>query len=306
MLVSKIQRRLDFKKLFKETKDPKYGSLQEMGKDALNGGAYGRLNTKGDWQEDPSALLRITIGCQLEILMIIEALIEENFTITSCNTDGWDAIIPINREKEYFEIVKFYESKIGNSEIGNVEFTQFEWMAQTSVNDYIAKKIGDLTYENGKIHLKESISYKLKGDFEYPKLLHKNTSFSIIPKALYQYFVNDIRPEVFIPENSDIFDFCARSNSGSTYYHKGYNGTSIESFDLPKLIRYYVAKDATYKYTTEQGEKVYDSQEIQQLWKKGQIEFGPYLDGQSTLFSKRAGTRNTFLRSACMPRSGGG
>lgn len=243
MLVSKIQRRLDFKKLFKETKDPKYGSLQEMGKDALNGGAYGRLNTKGDWQEDPSALLKITIGCQLEILMIIEALIKENFTITSCNTDGWDAIIPINREKEYFDIVKFYESKIGNSEIGNVEFTQFEWMAQTSVNDYIAKKIGDLSYENGKVHLKESISYKLKGDFEYPKLLHKNTSFSIIPKALYQYFVNDIRPEIFIPENSDIFDFCARSNSGSTYYHKGYTGTSIESFDLPKLIRYYVAKE---------------------------------------------------------------
>ena len=28
------------------------------------------------------------------------------------------------------------------------------------------------------------------------------------------------------------------------------------------------------KYITEQGEKVYDSQEIQQLWKKGQIEFG--------------------------------
>lgn len=36
----------------------------------------------------------------------------------------------------------------------------------------------------------------------------------------------------------------------------------------------YRPKDATYKYTTDQGEKVYDSQEIQQLWKKGQIEFG--------------------------------
>jgi hypothetical protein len=39
MLVSKIQRRLDFKRLYKETKDPKYGSLQEMGKLSLNGGA---------------------------------------------------------------------------------------------------------------------------------------------------------------------------------------------------------------------------------------------------------------------------
>lgn len=39
LIVSKIERRLHFKHLFKETKDPKYASLQEMGKLALNGGA---------------------------------------------------------------------------------------------------------------------------------------------------------------------------------------------------------------------------------------------------------------------------
>ena len=31
-----------------ETKEPKYASLQEMGKLALNGGSYGRLNTRGN------------------------------------------------------------------------------------------------------------------------------------------------------------------------------------------------------------------------------------------------------------------
>jgi len=39
MLKGKIQRRLNYKKLFGETKDPKYNSLQEMGKLSLNGGA---------------------------------------------------------------------------------------------------------------------------------------------------------------------------------------------------------------------------------------------------------------------------
>jgi len=62
MLTGKIQRRLHYKQLAKETGDPKYASLQEMGKLSLNGGAYGRLNTKGDWQEDPCAMIKVTIG----------------------------------------------------------------------------------------------------------------------------------------------------------------------------------------------------------------------------------------------------
>ena len=141
MLVSKIQRRLHYKKLAKETKDPKYESLQEMGKLSLNGGAYGRLNTQGDWQEDPCAMLKVTIGCQLEILMIVEALILKGFNITSCNTDGFDALIDKSREVEFKEICSIYEEKIGNKEMGNIEYTQFQWIAQTSVNDYIALKM---------------------------------------------------------------------------------------------------------------------------------------------------------------------
>lgn len=39
MIVRKIARRLAFKKQYKETKDPKFNSLQEMGKLSLNGGS---------------------------------------------------------------------------------------------------------------------------------------------------------------------------------------------------------------------------------------------------------------------------
>lgn len=241
MLVSKISRRLNFKKLYKETKEAKYNSLQEMGKLSLNGGAYGRLNTKGDWQEDPCAMLKVTIGCQLEILMIIEALILKGFRIVSANTDGWDSIVGKDRLKEYFETIWYYEELIGNKELGNVEFTVFEWIAQTSVNDYIAKKIGE--FAGGEFKPSKT-DYKSKGDFEVVKELHKNTSFSIFPLVYYKYFAEGIDPKVFISSHNDIFDFCARSNSGSTYYHKGYSKNT--SFKLPKLIRYYVSKDGIH------------------------------------------------------------
>lgn len=242
MIVSKIARRLKFKALFKETKDPKYGSLQEMGKMSLNGGSYGRLNTKGDWQEDPSCMLQITVGNQLEILMIVEALTLKNFRVVSINTDGWDCIISKDRLDEFFKLVWYYEELIGNKELGNVEFTVFDWIAQTSVNDYIAKKTGD--FINGEFKPAKSIEYKQKGDFEVLKELHKNTSFSIFPLAYYKYFAEGMQIDEFINSHDNIFDFCARSNSGSTYYHEAYRNNN--SFRLPKLIRYYVSKDGIH------------------------------------------------------------
>lgn len=86
LIVSKIERRLHFKQLYKETKDPKYNSLQEMGKLSLNGGSFGRLNTKGDWQEYPWGMLQVTIGCQLDIIMIVEDLLLKGFRVVSINT----------------------------------------------------------------------------------------------------------------------------------------------------------------------------------------------------------------------------
>jgi hypothetical protein len=218
-----------------------------MGKLSLNGGGYGKLGEKGNWQEDPTAMLKVTIGCQLEILMIVEALILKGFRIVSCNTDGWDAVIEKSRLKEYFDICVFYEKKIGNDTMGNVEYTIFDWIAQLSVNDYLAKKSGEYVLDKGEFvfrpHkcVKDKDYLKSKGDFEYWKELNKNTSFSIIPLALQKYYDEGIDPKEFITNHDDIFDYCARSNSGKTYTHYVYhNGKAIKA---PKLIRYYFAKE---------------------------------------------------------------
>jgi hypothetical protein len=74
LIVNKIGRRLSYKAKYKETGIPTFNSVQEMGKMALNGGSYGRLNTKGDWQEYPYGMLVVTIGGQLEIMMVVEVI----------------------------------------------------------------------------------------------------------------------------------------------------------------------------------------------------------------------------------------
>jgi len=232
MLVSKIERRLKYKKLAKDTKDPKYESLQEMGKLSLNGGAYGRLNTQGDWQQDPCAMLKVTMGCQLEILMIIEALILKDYNIVSANTDGWDALIDKSREKEFKEIISYYEELIGNKELGNVEYTEFEWIAQTSVSGYIAKrKIAD---NKGDFIKKKGAEFKT--DFE----LREKKSKVIIAKALEQYFTNNISIDETIRNHKNIYDFCSRVKSSKDFHYEGVSkkGTNV----YRKLIRYYVSE----------------------------------------------------------------
>lgn len=232
LIVSKIERRLYYKALSKETKDPKYNSLQKMGKLALNGGSYGRLNCKGDWQEDPISMLKVTMGCQMEILMIIETLILKGFRIVSVNTDGFDAVIKRSRDDEFKAILTDFEEKIGNSELGNFEYTEFQWIAQTSVNDYIA--------------LKSDGELKVKGDFEIDKELHKNKSMRIIPIALKEYFVNGIPVDVTIRNHKNIYDFCIRQKASRNFHYEGIKDGVTTVYN--KLIRYYVSNE---------GEKIY-------------------------------------------------
>lgn len=246
MLKSKIERRLHYKSLYKQTKEAKYNSLQEMGKLSLNGGAYGRLNSKGDWQEDPCCMLEVTLGCQLEILMIVEALFLKGFEVVSVNTDGYDVVVKKERLEEFFDICSFYEEKIGNKELGNIEYTEFLWIAQTSVNDYIAKKKGEWVNRVFIPHKTKEVDddLKQKGDFEYWKELNKNTSFSVVALAYQKYFNEGVDPESFINSHDNIFDFCARSNSGKTYRHEGYmDGKPVP---ISKLIRYYVSLDGIH------------------------------------------------------------
>ena len=259
MLTGKIERRLHYKQLAKETGDPKYASLQEMGKLSLNGVAYGRLNTKGDWQEDPCAMLKVTIGCQLEILMIVEALVLKGFNVVSVNTDGFDVVIKRKREAEFKEICTYYEAKIGNSELGNIEYTEFKWIAQTSVNDYIALK------PNGEV--------KRKGDFTVDFELHKNKSGRIIPIALGRYFVDGIAVSDTIRSHDNIYDFTLRQKASKDFHYEGVitKKSEVTTKVYNKLIRYYVSNS---------GEKLYKIKNPECKTKappRSQLEAGKWL-----------------------------
>lgn len=224
---SLIKDRIEAKKRLKETKDPKFQAIQEAYKLSLNGG-YGKLGEENSWQYSPFSVMCVTIGNQVEILMLIEALELEGIHVISANTDGIVCLFDKSKEEIYYKVCKEWEIKVGNSELGQLEYADYSLMVQTSVNDYLAVKVGET-------------KPKCKGDFVSDFEIHKNKSKKIIPLALQEYYINNKPIEDTIRNHKNIFDFCIGAKSIGTnrlIHLEPIKGTEIS---LQKINRYYVS-----------------------------------------------------------------
>ena len=193
---------------------------------------YGLSNDENSFLYDPEFTMRITINGQLSLTMLYEMICEEipNAVPLMQNTDGLETIIPREYQDKYMEICKRWE-QITNLEL---EHGTYSKIVLGDVNNYIA------VTEDGKS--------KCKGRFEFENLaLHKNKSFLIIPKALHAYFVNGIKPEIFIKENLNIFDFCGGVKIKGDWRfteHKIQFGEYTET-KLQDTIRYFISKSGS-------------------------------------------------------------
>jgi hypothetical protein len=222
-IAGNIEKRSELKPLAK--KDKRAASWSEAYKLANNGGGYGKTGEITNWQYDLEVMYSVTIGCQLEILMLIEELELNGIHIVSSNTDGILSLMDKDKEELYNKICTAWEEKTNSTKYGKLEFADYKTMIQTSVNDYLA--------------IKSDGSLKFKGDFVIDPLLHKNRSRRIVPLALKAYFVDGINPKEFIRSHTDIYDFCCAVRADKTMnLFTMNNGTYIP---LQKTVRYYVA-----------------------------------------------------------------
>ena len=110
-------------------------------------------------------------------------------------------MIPTQYKEKYLEICREWE-ELTNLQLEHDEYSK---IILKDVNNYIS------VYKNGKT--------KCKGLFEFQDLaLHKNKSFLIIPKAIYNYFVNGIKPETYLEQNQNIYDYCGAVKSKGNWY----------------------------------------------------------------------------------------
>ena len=231
-------------------KELEYGSLdyqkvddeQAVYKLAMNGGGFGKLGSEYSWQYDPLAKYRVTMGCELKLLMLIEAFIIRGIEIVSVNTDGVVVHYPKEMQSVVDGIHTWWEKKTQFI----LEDTHYNKIVFSSVNDYIAVIVDPETDEVKKV--------KYKGDFEINKDAHKNNSQRIIPIALSEYYVNGVNPSNIIgnlsykfnnegkEEQVSIYDYCigVKKTRNCEYYivQKG-KATMLKD----KVIRYYVSKE---------------------------------------------------------------
>lgn len=239
--IGNIQRRIDAKHLGKQTKDPKYTSLADTYKLALNGGGFGKSGEPSNWQYDPFMSLSCTIGNQFEILMLVEMFEMAGINVVSANTDGLVCLFDKKLDNMYYEICHEWEKIVGNDDLGQLEYTDYSHLIQTSVNDYIAIKT------DGKV--------KLKGDFCIDILMNKNPSMRIVPIALKNYFVNNIPISKTIKNHTDIYDFCIRVKTNKSYqaeYHY-LDFDRIKIKELSKTTRYFISNHGGAFYKKERN-----------------------------------------------------
>ena len=193
---------------------------------------YGLSNDENSFLYDPQFTMSITINGQLSLSMLYEMICEEipNAIPLMQNTDGLETMIPREYQEKYMEICARWE-KITNLEL---EHGTYSKIVLGDVNNYIA------VTEDGKS--------KCKGRFEYNNLaLHKNKSFLIIPKALHAYFVEGIKPEKFIMENLNIFDFCGgvKIKGDWKFQEQAIINGEYQEKELQHTIRYFISNSGS-------------------------------------------------------------
>lgn len=245
-------------------KYPKSNPLNYVYKIVLNA-AYGLSNEKhGNFMKDPLFTMKITTNGQLLLTMLMEELVNRipRSRPLMYNTDGGEIIIPRTHVQEFYNVCKEWEELTKLS----LEYDEYDKLIIADVNNYIgvykgkpipreealdlikkAKSSNSVLPLIKKNNQGELLIYKTKekGRFEIDKPLHKNKSFKIIRKALYNYFVHGKSPSETIDENKNIMDFCAgikvKGNDTLNYHTLNVDLGKEEIKTLQKTNRYFVS-----------------------------------------------------------------
>ena len=225
---------------------------------------YGLSNDKNSFLYDPEFTMRVTINGQLSLMMLYEMLSEgiPGSVPLMQNTDGLEMMIPEEYKQKYLDICAEWE-KITNLQLEHDEYSK---LILADVNNYIAINTAGKT--------------KCKGRFEFENLaLHKNKSHLIVPKAVFNYFVNDVPPERTLVENKNILDYCAGVKiKGDWEFHETcIVNRAIETSVLQKTIRYYI---------THKGCKILKINKVD--GREIQLESGKWMQQDLSKFEKRS------------------
>ena len=224
-----------FNRIYKNIFETRKGISKKDARNAayklMLNGVYGKSNSKYSYLYDPKFTMSITINGQLLISMLAEELANCGYEILQVNTDGI-TIKHLKSESKNIDCICDKWSILTNLELETAFYSK---MIIMDVNNYLSVKLNGDT--------------KPKGLFEIIKEPHKDTSFTVVPYAISEYFTKGIPIENTIKSHTNIYDFCGRAKfKGNDYgeirYISNYNEVKEKQ---QKTTRYFISnKGATF------------------------------------------------------------
>lgn len=156
--------------------------------------------------------------------------------------DGVLTLVKREKEQEYYNICKEWEEKVGNTELGKLEYTEYEFIIQESVNHYLAKKVDGTIKRKG--------SFMIYEDYIEDNW-HKNPSGLIIPLAIQKYLIDGIPIEKTVKEHDNIHDFTFGVSKRKTpkkgdfkwLISEVWDGIILHKTSEERFMRFYVTND---------------------------------------------------------------
>lgn len=196
---------------------------------------YGKLNSQYSPLYDPKIATTITVNGQLSKTMLAEMLkirIPDS-KLLMMNTDGLEIVINKNYINDYYEVCSEWE-KITNL---NLEHDEYKKLIIDDVNNYIG------IFKNNKI--KRKGRFYVLSDYEKFEEFHKNSSASIIPEAINEYFEKGISIDDTINNCDDIFKFCYGAKKNRNFIHVLITADDDKKISIVKnndrVLRYYAS-----------------------------------------------------------------
>lgn len=219
---------------YEERKKEKKGSAKNKAWKLLLNGTFGLSIDKNSFLSDPQLGVAITVNGQLLLTMLMEMICEaipEAVPIMQ-NTDGQEIMIPRNKESLYMEMCSKWEdlTKL------ELEHDKYKSLFAFDCNNYIGQ------FESGEIKSKGRFEFEAHDKYKID-VLHKNKSFLIVCKGIYEYFVNGLDPEQFVRSHRNIYDFCgfARAKGKWKFIQVTGTGEGVIEKPIQKTLRYFVS-----------------------------------------------------------------
>lgn len=200
---------------------------------SLNG-LSGNLQNAYNFCYSPRTVMKIRMNGQLMLLMLAERLLGIGCKLIQLNTDGIFLKWPKDKRKDFEQVMKDWEKETKLT----LEEDQYEAFYQFAINDYLAISRGYSESKNPKL-------LKKKGLFIDTVHLGKGMQPMIIPKAINNYFANNIPVEETVYNDKDINNFITYQKVAKKFRIE-YNGELITNTN-----RYYVSINAPYLFKCE-------------------------------------------------------